>query len=119
VLAALEFAAARDASQAVVLLGCDMPFVTAPLLGWLAGLEGRAMVEVGGRAQPLLSRLLASDRPALMRALEQGRSLSRALGALAPRTLDEADLAPFGRPEHLCFNVNDEHDLRLAAEVLA
>ncbi len=119
VLTALDFAAERCAAQAVVLRGCDMPFVTATLLGWLAGLEGRVMVEVGGRAQPLLSRVLVSDRPALTNALEQGRSLTAALDALAPRMLDEADLAPFGSPERLCFNVNDQHDLRLAAEVLA
>jgi molybdopterin-guanine dinucleotide biosynthesis protein A len=118
VLTALEHAATRSPAPAVLLLACDMPFLTSPLLGWLASLEGAAMAEVDGRAQPLLSRCEPSDLPVLRRALEERRSLSDALRGLAPRVITERDLARFGRPERLCFNVNDAEDLRRAEEWL-
>jgi molybdopterin-guanine dinucleotide biosynthesis protein A len=120
VLAALDFAAEHGGeAQPVVLLGCDMPFVTAPLLGWLAELPGRAMAELAARPQPLLSRCLAGDRVVLAGSLREERSLSAALGELAPRRLDERELARFGDPRRLCFNVNDHDDLRAAERLLA
>jgi molybdenum cofactor guanylyltransferase len=118
VITALEHAAARSPAPAVLLLACDMPFLTSPLLGWLASLEGAAMAEVDGRPQPLLSRCLPAHLPLLRRALEERRSLSGALRELAPRVVDEHELARFGSPERLCFNVNDAEDLRRAEEWL-
>jgi molybdopterin-guanine dinucleotide biosynthesis protein A len=114
VIAALDFAAARSPAPAVLLLACDMPFVTSELLGWLAGLEGSAMAVVGGRAQPLLARCLPAQLPALREALDARRSLRASLAELAPRIVDESELARFGDPERLCFNVNDADELALA-----
>lgn len=118
VLAALEHAAARSPAPAVLLLACDMPFLTSSLLGWLAGLEGAAMAELDGRPQPLLSRCEPGHLPVLRRALEEQRSLSGALRELAPRVITERELARFGSPECLCFNVNDAEDLRRAEQWL-
>jgi molybdopterin-guanine dinucleotide biosynthesis protein A len=118
VLTALEHAAARSPAPAVLLLACDMPFLTSPLLGWLASLDGAAMAELGGRPQPLLSRCEPGHLPVLRRALEERRSLSGALRELAPRVVDERELARFGSPERLCFNVNDAEDLRRAEQWL-
>jgi molybdopterin-guanine dinucleotide biosynthesis protein A len=118
VLTALEHAAARSPAPAVLLLACDMPFLTSPLLGWLASLEGAAMAEVDGRAQPLLSRCEPGHLPVLRRALEERRSLSAAIEVLAPRIVRERELAHFGSPERLCFNVNDAEDLRRAEQWL-
>jgi molybdopterin-guanine dinucleotide biosynthesis protein A len=99
---------------AVLLLACDMPFVTSELLGWLAGLEGSAMTVVGGRPQPLLARYLPEQLPVLRAALDARRALRAVLAELAPRTVDERELARFGSPERMCFNVNDADDLALA-----
>jgi molybdopterin-guanine dinucleotide biosynthesis protein A len=114
VITALDFAAARPPAPAVLLLACDMPFVTSELLGWLAGLQGSAMTVVGGRPQPLLARYLPEQLPVLRAALDARRALRAVLGELAPRAVDERELARFGSPERMCFNVNDADDLALA-----
>jgi molybdopterin-guanine dinucleotide biosynthesis protein A len=118
VIAALRFAAATE-RPAVLTLGCDMPFVTAPLLAWLAQLGGAAMAQVDRRVQPLLARVRVDDLPLLDRALAGRRSLSAALLELGPSILAEDQLARFGDPPRLCFNVNDRADLRTAEEWLA
>ena len=114
VVAALELAAARVPAPAVLLLACDMPFLTGPLLVWLASLDGAAMAAAGGRPQPLLSRCPPEHLPTLRQALADQRSLRASIEQLAPRIVDEADLSRFGDPARLCFNVNAPDDLRLA-----
>jgi molybdenum cofactor guanylyltransferase len=114
VLAALGYAGARPTVDAVVALACDMPFVTGPLLGWLAGLDGPVMARVGGRDQPLLARWTVAEAPLLERALAEGLSMRAALGSLAPAVVAEPELSRFGDPARLCFNVNDPADLRTA-----
>lgn len=113
-IAALEFAAARSPAPAVLLLACDMPFLTSPLLHWLAGLDGAAMAAVGGRPQPLLARCLPAQLPALRSALAAQLPLRDAMAALAPRVVNEQELSRFGDPERLCFNVNSPEDLETA-----
>ncbi|HEY4916010.1 MAG TPA: molybdenum cofactor guanylyltransferase [Solirubrobacteraceae bacterium] len=119
VIAALEYATERSPAPAVVLLACDMPFLTGPLLRWLAELDGPAVAEVDGQLQPLLARCLPRDLPQLREALAAERSLRAAIAALEPRIIGELDLSPFGRPERLCFNVNDAGDLARAEDWLA
>jgi molybdopterin-guanine dinucleotide biosynthesis protein A len=113
-IAALELAATRSPAPAVVLVACDMPFLTSPLLRWLAELDGPAVAEVDGRLQPLLARCLPRDLPLLRAALAAERSLRAAISALEPRVVGELELSGFGRPERLCFNVNDAADLARA-----
>jgi molybdopterin-guanine dinucleotide biosynthesis protein A len=120
VIAALEHAATRSPAPAVVLVACDMPFLTGPLLRWLATeIDGRAVAEVGGRLQPLLSRCLTGDLAPLREALDAERSLRGAVAELGPRVLRERELSRFGDPERLCFNVNDRAELLRAQEWLA
>lgn len=114
VIAALELAAERSPAPAVLLLACDMPFLTSPLLDWLAGLDDVAMVEVGGRPQPLLARCVTARLPSLRAALASERPLRDAIAALAPRIIDACNLSRFGDPDRLCFNVNSREDLRIA-----
>jgi molybdopterin-guanine dinucleotide biosynthesis protein A len=114
---ALRFAAEARRS-AVVALACDMPFVTAPLLAWLAALEGAAMAQVGDRPQPLLARVPVGGLTQMERALADGLALRDALARLAPSILAEQALERFGDPQRLCFNVNDLGDLRQADEWL-
>ncbi len=113
-IAALEFALESSPASAVVLLACDMPFLTGDLLAWLAGLEGTAMAEVDGRAQPLLARCPPVQIIPLRESLAEGLSLTAAMGALAPQMLREGELSAFGGPERLCFNVNSPEDLKTA-----
>jgi molybdopterin-guanine dinucleotide biosynthesis protein A len=116
VIAALEYATERSPAPAVVLLACDMPFLTGPLLRWLAELDGPAVAEVDGQLQPLLARCLPRDLPQLREALAAERSLRAAIAALEPRIVGGAELSRFGRPERLCFNVNDACDLARAED---
>jgi molybdopterin-guanine dinucleotide biosynthesis protein A len=119
VLAALELAGARSPSPAVVILGCDMPFVSAELLDFLAALRGAAITRVGERLQPLLARCHPLQRGILQAALAEQSSLSAAICSLEPRVIDERELSRFGDPERLCFNVNDPEDLARAESWLA
>jgi molybdopterin-guanine dinucleotide biosynthesis protein A len=114
VIAALEFAAERSPAPAVLLLACDMPFLTSPLLDWITGLDGVAMTAVGGWLQPLLARCVPQQLPALRTALSARRPLRAAMTELAPRIVDESELSRFGDPERLCFNVNSPEDLQVA-----
>jgi molybdopterin-guanine dinucleotide biosynthesis protein A len=119
VIAALEYASESTSARAVVLLACDMPFLTGPLLAWLAGSEGAAMAEVEGRAQPLLARCPTAQSAQLHEALAAGSSLTAAMERLAPQKLDERKLRAFGAPARLCFNVNSPEDLLRAEGWLA
>jgi molybdopterin-guanine dinucleotide biosynthesis protein A len=116
---ALSFAAALPHAPAVIALACDMPFVTGPLLAWLAALDGAVVASIAGSTQPLLGRYPVDALPLLERALLDVASLRSALAALAPAIVDESELSRFGDPARLCFNVNDPRDLRVASRWLA
>lgn len=124
-------AALRELDAPVIAVACDMPFVSAGLLSRLArvGEAGdeleigqdrpaqgarAAVIELDGRLQPLPARYLPAHAPALERSLAEGCSLRATLEALDPETIDADSLSRLGRVERLCFNVNDELDLRTA-----
>lgn len=98
VVAALRFAGARSGPRAVVMLACDMPFLTGALLAWLAGREGAVMAQLDGRAQPLPARCPVEALVPLERALAERRSLRSALAMLAPGVLAGRELGRFGDP---------------------
>jgi molybdopterin-guanine dinucleotide biosynthesis protein A len=114
-------AALRQAEgRAVVIVGCDLPFVTAELLGWLGGLpEPLAVPELDGRLHPLLARYGPELRAPLERALEGQRALQEAVRELGPRLVHEEELGRFGEPARLLFNVNTPDDLARAEAILA
>jgi molybdenum cofactor guanylyltransferase len=114
VLAAMRTLPGHDPGAAVLAVGCDTPFLTAPLLSWLAGLDGAVALRAYDRLQPLPARYPRSAVAGLEASLAAEHSLRHALGALAPRIVDPAELARFGDPERLCFNVNDASELRAA-----
>jgi molybdopterin-guanine dinucleotide biosynthesis protein A len=118
VLAALEHAAGLAPARAVVIVACDMPFLTGELLAWLARLDGPAMAALDGLPQPMLARLEAAHQPALRAALASQAALGAALSSLSPRLLGRRQLRAFGEPARLLFNVNRPQDL-LRAERLA
>jgi molybdopterin-guanine dinucleotide biosynthesis protein A len=107
----------RGSDTPVVTVACDMPFLTGRLLAWFAtgSAPRRAMLaRVDGRLQPLLGRYLPAHRPALARALRDGRTLQEAVLRLEPVVVEERELERFGDPRRLCFNVNSPADVRLA-----
>jgi molybdenum cofactor guanylyltransferase len=115
IVAALRHAGGRP----VVVVGCDMPFVDAGLLAWLAAVpEPLAVVSLGGEPQPLLGRYDGALLPALESALARAESLRRTVESLQPRLVGEAELARFGGPRRLCLNVNTRADLERAERLL-
>lgn len=104
--------------QPVLIVACDMPLVSAELLAWLAGLAATAIPRADGILQPLLARYDATAEPTLKAAVRDGLSARAAALALRPRVIEEAELAAFGRPEHLLLNVNDKRDLARAESLL-
>jgi molybdenum cofactor guanylyltransferase len=114
-------AALREAGgRAVIVVGCDLPFVTAELLGWLGGLpEPFAVPELNGRLHPLLARYSPGLLAPLERALEGRRHLQEAVSELGPRLIHEEELGRFGEPGRLLFNLNTPEDLARAQAILA
>jgi molybdenum cofactor guanylyltransferase len=120
VLAAIEHAARCSPSQALVRVGCDMPFLTGALLGWLAAaLEPAMLLEVGARLQPLPARCSVADARLLHEGLAAEASLRESFQSLSPAIVEERALACFGDPRRLCFSVNSAEDLATAERWIA
>lgn len=107
------------AGRPVVVLACDMPFLTGALISWLASRSASAVVETGGRMHPLLARYEPALAPVFKRALHDRGPLQAAVAAADPLRLGEPALRAFGDPGRLCFNVNDRDDLTRAEQMLA
>jgi molybdenum cofactor guanylyltransferase len=108
-------AALRQTGRPLVVIGCDFPFVPAALLRALADAPEPLVVPApGGELQPLVARWTPVLLPALEDALAREEPLRRTVAALSPRLLDDAELAPFGDPARVFFNVNTPADLRHA-----
>jgi molybdopterin-guanine dinucleotide biosynthesis protein A len=111
-------AALGEAPRGVMLLGCDMPFLTAELLRWFASLAPPAVASVAGRLEPLLG-IYDSEAIDLFKAvLATHRSFTQAVTDLEPRPVHEAELARFGDPKRLVFSVNTQDDLIMAERLL-
>lgn len=115
IVAALRAAPARD----IVAVPCDMPFLTPALLKLLADArEPLVVLAREGVVHPLPGRYAAALLPELEAALAREEPLRRTVAGLGARVLDENELAHFGDPRRLLFNVNDSNDLRRAAVLL-
>jgi molybdopterin-guanine dinucleotide biosynthesis protein A len=116
VVTALE----RAEGRAVLVCGCDLPFITARLAEWIATRDVTlAVPRVGGRLQPLFARYAPEVLPSLREALATLAPLQETLAALDPVIVAEAELEPFGDPERLLFNVNTPGDLARAEAMLS
>jgi molybdenum cofactor guanylyltransferase len=119
-LTGLTTALGASAGRGVIAIGCDMPLVPRRLLSWLAELDDElAVCEVDGRLEPLLARYPQSAAPALRASLDRGEAMRDAVATLDPRIVREDELARFGEPEEIVFNVNSPDDLERAHELLA
>jgi molybdopterin-guanine dinucleotide biosynthesis protein A len=118
-LTGLTTALGASAGRGVIAVGCDMPFVPRRLLSWLADLdEELAVCELGGRLEPLLARYPQSAAKPLRESLERGEAMRDAVAALDPRIVAEHELARFGEPEEILFNINSPEDLQRAHDLL-
>lgn len=112
-------AALRQTGRPLVVLGCDFPFVPPALVRALADAPERLVVPApGGEPQPLVARWTPALLPALEEALAREEALRRTVAALSPRLLDDAEIARFGDPARVFFNVNTPADLDAAARLL-
>jgi molybdenum cofactor guanylyltransferase len=118
-LTGLVTALSASAGRGVVAIACDMPLVPAKFLTWLAGLDEEvAVCEVGGRLHPLLARYSPAVAGQLAQALEAGVSMHDAIEPLGAHVVDEEQIARFGDPERIVFNVNSRADLETAERLL-
>jgi molybdopterin-guanine dinucleotide biosynthesis protein A len=117
-LAGILEALQRGAGRSVLVCACDMPFVTPELVAHIAGRAGTAVPEVGGRLHPLLARYEPAAADALQDALAAQRPLQEAIRDAGAAVVPEAEIARFGDPERLLFNVNTPADLSRAQELL-
>ncbi|MCD6015692.1 MAG: 4-diphosphocytidyl-2C-methyl-D-erythritol synthase [Geminicoccaceae bacterium] len=118
-LTGLLAALGASAGRGVVAIACDMPLVPANFLRWLAQIEAPvAVCEVGGRLEPLLGRYSQRAAPVLAAALAEGAPMREAVAALDPHVVGEEEIARFGDPKRIVFNVNSPADLRIAERLL-
>ena len=103
------------AETAVVVCACDMPFVTGPLLSWLAGKDAPLVVtSAGGELQPLLGRYARSLLARLEAALAEGLSMREVAQRLGAEVAGAAELERFGDPIRLCSSINTPAELAAA-----
>jgi molybdopterin-guanine dinucleotide biosynthesis protein A len=113
-------AALRQTGRPLVVIGCDFPFVPPALLRTLADAPEPLVVPApAGAPQPLVARWTPTLLPALEAALDGEEPLRRTVAALSPRLLDDPELAPFGDPARVFFNVNTPADLRHAESAVS
>jgi molybdenum cofactor guanylyltransferase len=116
IVTALEQADAR----AVLVCGCDLPFLTPALVAHVVGIAAPLVIpRAGERFHPLLGRYTPGLLPALREALAREAPLHEALVALHPQILDGPQLRAFGDPARLLFNVNTPEDLERAEAMLS
>ena len=112
-------AALRHAVGPLVIVGCDFPFAPPALLRALAEAPEPLVVPApGGDPQPLMARWSPELLPRLEAALEREEPLRRTVASLAPRLLDDTELARFGDRARAFFNVNTPADLGIAEALL-
>jgi len=106
--------------ERVVLLPCDMPFLTSELLRFLLRrAEGLDLLapEVGGRLQPQVGVYGRACLPIIERNIERGELSLLALfeePSLRRGVVGEEEVRKFGDPGRLFLNLNTEEDLRRA-----
>jgi molybdopterin-guanine dinucleotide biosynthesis protein A len=102
-----------------IALACDMPFVTEPLLRWLAGRNPPAVAFVDGRLEPLLAIYRPADAGILRASLADEAPLRRAVERIRPQRFGEEELRRFGDPAILAMSLDTEDDLAEASRLVS
>ena len=130
-LGGLYTALATAATDRILVLACDLPFVTTPFLEFLLRLDPHAMavIPAPGAAgpsaeltfgptcsQPLCAVYQHTAAAILRDALESGqRRVRQAVHRLNPRYVLDADIRPYDIDGRLLWNVNTPDDLAQAS----
>lgn len=109
------YTALMDApTEQVIVIGCDMPFLTAPFLTFLAGqgadVDAAVPVDERGRHPLCASYLRRTARHFRVRIDAGQLRVGDALTALRVRELGADELAPFNPDGRLLVNVNTPDD---------
>lgn len=122
-LEAIRTALANSNAPRVLLVGCDMPFVTAELFSFLLSQKGdyRAIVPVGadGRLEPLCAVYSTDALPQVTRLIESGeRKVSLLFEQIRTRRVAFAESGRLPGAELFFKNVNTPEEYALALEAM-
>jgi len=113
-LGGLYTALVEAPTEQVLVIACDMPFLTAPFLSHLAarGMEAEAAIPRDARGpHPLCASYARRVAPRLKARLDAGQlRVIEAVTALDVRYLDPDELAPFDPDGRLLLNINTPDD---------
>ena len=109
-LSGIHAALTEARANTVLVLACDMPYVSAPLAAYLieCGQEADVVVpRVGNRYHPLCAVYARSClEPVSTRLAERRLTIQDLLGDLRHRVVTDRELERFGEPHRLLQNVN-------------
>jgi molybdenum cofactor guanylyltransferase len=112
------YTAVASAAGPVLVLACDMPFVTAPFLAFVmeAGREADiAIPRTGDGYHPLCASYAPACADPLLRRIEAGMlKVTGILSDVRVREMGPAEIAPFDPDGLLLFNLNTPDDLARA-----
>src|SRR5262245_32235389 len=115
-LGGLHTALSESACGVTVVVACDMPYVSADFLNYLASLAGEAdaAVPVTERGyHPLCAAYTRACLEPVTRRLRSGQlKMTDALGDLRVRVVSAGEIERFGRRQHLLANINTPADHR-------
>jgi molybdenum cofactor guanylyltransferase len=104
--------------ERVVVLACDMPFVTSEFLRWLAALDPEADMVLPRDARglhPLCAVYHTRMADRLRQQIESGRlAVHEAVQGSHVRYVEPDELAPFDSDGRLLMNINTQDDLNAA-----
>ena len=123
-LEAIRTAMTNSRASRLVLVGCDLPFVTSELFAFLLSIAGdyKAVVPVGrdGRLEPLCAVYSTGALEAVTHLIESGeRKVDRLFECIPARKVAFTELSHLQGAELLFENVNTPEDYRRAVEVLS
>jgi molybdopterin-guanine dinucleotide biosynthesis protein A len=120
-LGGLYTALVEAPTEHVLVVACDMPFLTRPFLTYLAHLDLSADAVIPrdhGGQHPLCARYATRIAPSLRTSMEAGLwKITDALGAIAVRDLGPAEIERFDPFGTLLLNVNTPDDYARACGV--
>jgi molybdopterin-guanine dinucleotide biosynthesis protein A len=116
------YTALRGASERIIILACDLPFVTAPFLEYLLRTGRDADVTLPrstAGVHPLCAAYAADAAPLIRRLIDEGvRQVQEALGSLRLHIVEGAALAAFDPDERLLHNINTPDDYARAIALI-
>jgi molybdopterin-guanine dinucleotide biosynthesis protein A len=117
-LGGLEAGLTASRFEQAFFAACDMPFLHEGLIRFLLAQAPEydiVVPRVGGEYEPMHAVYARSCLPVITANLDDRRlKLLRVFDAVRVRTVESAEIAPFGAPERLFFNCNTPDDLAKA-----